>query len=55
MIAAAHAPARASSLTDSKPFALRRREDKGEDAQVDTPKTPKGVPDRWHLYRVVGS
>lgn len=33
--------------------ALRRREAKREDAQVDMPKTLKGVHDRWHLYRVV--
>ena len=51
--AAARAPARASSLTDSESFALRRREDKRKDAQVDTPKTLMGAPDRWHLYRVV--
>lgn len=26
---------------------------RSEDAQVDTAKSLKGVPDRWRLYRVV--
>ncbi len=35
-------------------FALRTGADKRKDAQVGIPKTLKGVPDRWPLYRVVG-
>ena len=52
MIAASRARARASSLTDSESFALQVSGDKRDDVRVDTPKSLKGVPDRWHLYRV---
>ncbi len=33
--------------------ALRTREDKREDAQVNSMRVLKGVIDRWHLYLVV--
>ena len=49
-----HAPQRLLPCSRApSSFALRTSTDKRKDGWVGTPTMLNGVPDRWHLYRVV--